>query len=96
MLAKLGYILLQHGAWGLQFELISHPTKSDSKDLEKRVKKNVTTKKGIKMKETEIESLPKKYLDIWTEKDATKRILSMKEVYLEDVEIVDTFFATNG
>jgi len=81
--------------WGLQLELISYP---DSTTYEKGSPKEerLTLKKEIKMSKIAIEALAKKHLDIWTEKNAEKRNKSIKEVYTEDVEIVDPFFVING
>lgn len=81
--------------WGLQLELISY---SDARAYENNNPKeeSLTLKKEIKMSKIGIEALGKKHLDIWTEKNVEKRNASIKEVYTEDVEIVDPFFVING
>ena len=48
------------------------------------------------MNKVKIAALAKKHLDIWTEKNVEKRNESIKQVYAEDVEIVDPFFVING
>lgn len=75
--------------WGTQMELVSQPKATNKEE-------NLTLKTQVKMSKVDIEALAKKHLDIWTEKNAQKRNESIKEVYTEDVEIIDPFFVING
>lgn len=91
--------------WGTQFELVSYP---DGKGYEKEnplvklwspktAAKSVSiTNKTKLMNTSEIESLLQLHLSTWGEKDAEKRNKSIKQIYTEDVNIVDPFFVLNG
>lgn len=48
------------------------------------------------METTEVSNLLKKHLDTWSEKNTDRRNIAIKEIYTEDVTIIDPFFVLNG
>lgn len=91
--------------WGSKMELVSYP---NGKGYEKNnpatilwspknpSEKSNTSKNMKTLSESEIRSLVDLHLAIWNEKDITKREKLMKEVYADNIEMVDSHFIAVG
>lgn len=87
--------------WGAKMELVSYP---NGKGYEKKnpetilwSPKNTVKNQNTKtLSETEIKSLVEGHLAIWNERNPQKRESLMKEVYADDIEMVDSHFIARG
>lgn len=90
--------------WGSKMELVSYP---DGKGYEKNnpktvlwSPKNTTAKLQVKKDNTitpsESKVLIEEHLQLWNEKDATKRNVLMNKAYATDIEMTDRHFIATG
>jgi len=90
--------------WGSQFELISYP---QGKQYEKENPKirlwtpetKLSRKLAIEnnaLRPNEVDDLLEKHLQVWIEKDASKRLVDITSIYTDDVTIVQPAIVTSG
>ncbi|KUJ62402.1 glyoxalase [Flavobacteriaceae bacterium CRH] len=87
--------------WGSKMELVSYP---NGKEYEKSNPKTVLwSPKTIAKKSSAIDFdatknkvLIEKHLEVWNEKDQTKRTALMNKIYASDIEMVDCHFIAVG
>lgn len=91
--------------WGTQFELVSYPKGKAYESSKPSIKlwtptsskaENSVTNKNLNMETTEIKKLINKHLATWGEKDQAVRINAIKEIYADNVTIIDPFFELHG